>query len=225
MAALNSYIESILNPDGRFRTLRRVVPVTDSTGYPVFTANTNRVSFSVRYNGAAWSLHCPLDDTLEPGMAEQDLLLDICNSNAGHIAPCRHYPDELVVFDDGKNPERKGVLMCLIPDGLPLPQFVRANLFTTDRKPLRELLRNIAAMAAALSRPGIVNIKAGNIIIPPGGHPVIKDAALNIRSAAGNHLQALVAIAAAVFISGCEPELYRLIGGPHMFTPETIREY
>ena len=45
---IGDFIESISNPDGRFLTLRNIVPDTDSRGCPLFRVRTDRVVFSAR---------------------------------------------------------------------------------------------------------------------------------------------------------------------------------
>lgn len=227
MPALNAYIESLLNSNGRFRTLREVVPVTDGAGYPLFTSHGDTVSFSVRYNGGDWRLYCPLRGTMEIDAAGQNRLFDIRNRNNPHIAPCEYLPQELAVYDAEGNISRSNVILCFRPEGLPLPQFVRSNLYCTDRGPLRSLLRNLTAMAAGFQADNIVhgNLRGADIIVTPDCRPVAAGIALAGRREAADDALAFLLLQTGVFLAACEPELYRLMGGADMFSPGTVSRH
>lgn len=82
---LHACLEALANPEGRFRTLGRIVPVCDRDGMPVFTSGTGRVTFELLMpEGESAKLTC---FTAKPDA-------DRLSRYAGEL-----YPEELYVFD------------------------------------------------------------------------------------------------------------------------------
>ncbi len=226
MITIGAYIESLLDGSGRFRTLRELHPETDHNGLPLFSVSGDTVRFSVMHEGRTKSLRCPLTADRKHFMAADiDRILNITNKNNPYMAPCEVRKGEMLVFDTAAAPRWNDIMLCDRPDGVPFPAFLRANLNRSDRKPLRELLRNIVAMAESLAADNIShgNLKPENIYVTPDTKPCAVDfAAGGSHSPAGDDM-ALGLLALNIFLLGCDPGLYPLLGGMEMFRPVRFR--
>lgn len=216
---INSYIESLFNASERFRTLCDVWPVTDMIGQPVFSSGDGYVRFAVVRNGADYSMICFLCDIDNPYTAQTGRIMNIANKRNPHIAPCEYRRNEITVFDYLGNAVRRDIILCTRPAGLPLGHYVRSILFSSDRKPFRSLLKGFAAMAHSLNRDEIThgNLKPENIIVAPDGNPIAIDFAMVREPSERCDRLALSVSALAIYLTGCEPDLYPLMGGKKVF--------
>lgn len=217
---LSAYTESILNLTGRLRTLRRVFPVTDGLGQALFSVNGDTVRFAVTYDSAPHTLVCPLRGEELPCRGRVGDIVNIKTRNNPHIAPCEYFQRELLIYDAAGTPVRTDIVLCRVPEGVPLMQFLRSNLYKSDRKPLRALLSSIAAMSRSLSADGIVhgNLKPENILVHDTGTATAADYALCGVPQERNDIFALTLTAMNVWLLGSNPELFASMGAREMFT-------
>lgn len=225
MITVASYMESLLGGAEYFRTLRELYPVTDHRGQPVFSVSGTAIRFDVMHEGRPKSLICTLAPADGLSAADSDRILNTTNKNNPYIASCQVRRGEMLAFDTASAPRWNDVTLCDRPAGLPLPSFVRSRLNRSDRKPLRELLRNIAAMAASLAADNIThgNLKPENIYVSDDGLPCAVDFAAYAERKHANDGAALGLLALGVFLMGCESGLYTTLGGMEMFRPARFR--
>lgn len=227
MAAItvNAYIESLCNPRERFRSLRNMIPETDSAGVPLFSVRGDDAYFRISVQNGRWTLRCPLSGALPSDPAIGNRLADIRNKNNPGIVPCHILRSEMLVFDSAGNAVACDVMTYARPDGIPLPQFVRSSLNPSGKEALRLLLRNIADMSANLSAdridPG--KVKAAGIVVSGDAMPVIAEYDPLLPGKA-DILAVLLAAAVNIFLYASEPELYALLGEKSAFDPKQTVE-
>ena len=112
-------LESVENEEGRFRTLRDVVFVTDRSGRPVFTVSGRMISFPVSWQGCGYVLTCLLDRDHErfvrysrvAGIIAQRIRKSTC------LVDYRYLSQELLVFDDLGQSRYTDVVLMAFPRG------------------------------------------------------------------------------------------------------------
>ncbi len=95
---ISQYTESLLNPQGRFRSLTGVVPRVDGQGMPLLHSNANRVTFRVTVDGAAYLMKCILK---EEGPCSAAMLYEHIAGQRPEFLPRTAYLyKEMYVFDN-----------------------------------------------------------------------------------------------------------------------------
>lgn len=221
---IGSYIESVSNCNGRFRTLKKAYPVIDSDGNPVFAAGGRIVTFRLEYNGTKYLLRCPLAVSDREKILAEKYALQIRHMNNPFIAYCDYLPGELLAY----GPKGKSVWTDVIiekePDGEPLRAFIRSRLMLSDRQPFRDLLIKISAMAAGFHREGLIhgNLRYENIIVDGNGSPVALGYPMSHDKNEESDTAGFAALAMNTYIAACEPSIYAGIHGKSLLLPEVL---
>ncbi len=209
--ALSAIIESLLHPQGRFRTLVDIVPLTDARGMPRFTVSSDSADFEATVNGAPCLLRFPLGAAdllpLSPGPLPGA-------AQSAFLAPCRYLREEMTVFDGTGTPLRTDLLLERLPaGGMRLSDFVRTRLDRSGASALRRLLEGLAAMYRTFDAEGYIHghLKAGNILVTPDSRPTAVRCLHSHARDACNDRTALLRLSLAVYVSGCMPPLFHAL--------------
>lgn len=202
-----------------------VFPLTDSAGRPLLSAGSRAVTFRISWNDAERLLRCPFAMTATEKAAAEKRALKTMSHNNPFIAVCDYRQGELLVHDTVGGLQWADVIVEDMPQGEPLLQFTRSRLFSSDRKPFRELLRGIAAMSESLHADGIVhgNLRPENIIAAPGGTLIAINYALSAEDNPEADILALASAAMTIFVAACEPGLYSFSDGTGIFSENRLK--
>lgn len=216
-----------MNPAGRFNSLHNIYAVTDSAGQPLFSISNNAVTFHVMRNDEPHWLWIPI------GINEQQLLqfetnaINNRNKNNRQLAECLYFKKEFLVYDTLGRGAWHDIILQRKPAGLPLTNFIRTQLFVSDRKPFRELLTNLAQMSDTFHRQGIIHgkLKAENIIVGNDfALTALNHATITEKSATADNF-ALAHIAIVAYILGGEARVYMAAGGKSLFRPDVLSKH
>lgn len=144
-ASLTAIAESLLNPQGRFRTLRDVVPVTDACGVPRYRTEQGFVLFDLLLDNRPVRAVFATDDT--PLAPPPPLPRD-----HPFVASLRLLRREVLLYPDDGRPVRSDLLVEELPqESQPFGDFLRTHLNRNNRRPVRRLLQQLPEMADALA--------------------------------------------------------------------------
>lgn len=139
--SLTALIESLLNPQGRFRTLRDLAPLTDACGLPRYRTEQGMTLFDVRLGERPARLVCRTDSApmAEPSPTPRPFVTTV-----------RLLHREMLLYADDR-PQRIDLLVEELPQGWPLADFLRLRPQRDDRRAVRRLLQHLAPMADSLA--------------------------------------------------------------------------
>lgn len=223
-------LESVENEEGRFRTLRDVVFVTDRSGHPVFTVSGRMISFPVSWQRCGYVLTCLLDRDHERFIRYSRIAEIIAQRSRKStcLVDYRYLSQELLVFDDLGQSRYTDVVLMEMPRGAKRLDTVFDELCREDnREKLHELLREFCRMAVLWIDSGLVHgsLAPKNIIqLSDGTLRLIHYERLQVLSKESENITAqhtdlvmLANMALALKTMIACPEIYRTLKGDPMF--------
>lgn len=202
--------EALLNPDGRFGTLRRVIPLSDASGMPVVRCTGTAVQFEVIADGGRRLLVMAAGDgTPAPHISARRAAETL--SLAPWVVPCRFLPQEVLLFDAAGRASRADVFLENIPAGaMRVDDFLRLSLGPAARPRLRALLEGLAALYGFLSGHGTVHgsIDGNTLHVTPDGTPRLAGYPYSPTDTRHNDARAILRTSVSAFIALCEPSLW-----------------
>lgn len=207
---LGGYIESILNPNGRFRTLEGIYAVVGEDGEPRMAVTNRSVGFCAVWNGAQCVLRCFFDADAERRARLGDVSLYTSRIDSRYLSEFRYLDSEMLVFDAAGQPVYVDAAIEKVPVGVRMDEQLATIAASGDAARIASLMRGLADMAGWLAANDFShgNICAKNIFITGDGTPVLADYTKSARTASRDDLRALAALAAATYITACDPALY-----------------
>lgn len=212
---ISAVCESLLNPTGRFRTLRDIAPYTDSTGRPRFKVTSCTVDFEVHINGVPHLLKIPFGPGAEKFGSSAEKAAFFRAERVPFIVPWHYHKDEMVVFTGRGAPAKSDVLTEAVPQGLPLRSFIRSNLHSGGLASIRGLLSAFASLYAGMESTGTIHghIRADNITVH--GEGILLGGYIHPHDRSGFHdTEALLTLAVLSYTTACEPSLF-----PYLWRP------
>ena len=225
-------LESVENEEGRFRTLRDVVLVTDRSGRPVFTVSGRMISFPVSWQRCGYVLTCLLDRDHERFIRYSRIAEIIAQRSRKStcLVDYRYLSQELLVFDDLGQSCYTDVVLMEMPRGAKRLDTVFDELCRED-----ELLREFCRMAVWWIDSGLVHgsLAPKNIIqLSDGTLRLIHYERLQVLSKESENITAqhtdlvmLANMALALKAMIACPEIYRTLKGDPMFVPRSCRRF
>lgn len=208
---ISAAAESLLNPEGRFRTLRRIAPELDACGMPRLTVTSCSADFSVLLDGRPHLLRVPLGRAADTLKAEH-AILNTTPMRDGFIAPYRYMTHEMTIYD-GTTPQFTDIIIETLPDGIAVSDFIRINLSRNSRMELRRLLSGFADMHHSLDSHGIIHghLRPCNIRVTPDAMPVAIRYMHTHRRTHTDDSIALLSLALRTYLTACEPSAYGML--------------
>lgn len=164
---LTDYIESVQNPEGRFRSLKGVFAVTDN-GRLRMVAGAESVAFEVVVDGARHILRCFTKVDIARDERLRELSAYTSHIACPHIVPQIFLDEEMLVFDTAGRSAWVSVLIQLVPDGERLDRLISPPDSLRDG-----FLRLSEWLAGNDFSHG--NICAKNVYVTAGGEPILVD--------------------------------------------------
>lgn len=210
---LSNIIESILNPNSRFRTLDGIYGVRDKDGEPAMTLGELTADFDTVWNGGEYTLRC----FLRPDGGRNDELREISvytsNIECGFLLPHLYLDGEMLVFDTADDPVWIDVMLQQKPGGQRLDRYLSEIADTGDSEAIHALTDKLAGIAEWLTNNDFShrNICSRHIYVSPGEGLKLVNYSRGSRKRSHDDLLSIGALTAALYIAACQPELYREI--------------
>lgn len=219
---ISAVCESLQNPTGRFRTLKRIFPLRDAAGRPRFTVTSCTVDFDILLDGNPHMLRIPFGPGAERFTTAAGNAVPLPSNRFPFIAPWHYHRRELVIFTgQGSTPSQTDVLTEAVPEGLPLRGFIRTHLDSGGLPSIRSLLTSLAETCSAMESSGIIHghIRPGNVTVHHNGKICLGGYIHSHERNAPHDAEILLTLALLSYITACEPSLF-----PALWRPFTYEE-
>lgn len=207
---LSNLIESILNPNRRFRTLDGIYGVRNGDGEPAMTLCELTVDFDMVWNGAEYTLRCFRTPDSDRSGDLRELSVYTRYIECGFITPHLYLEDEMLVFDTADRPVYVDVVLQQKPVGLRLDHYLSETAAKGDREAIRGLMNEFSGIAEWLTTNDFShrNICSRNIYVTSGAELKLVNYCRGSRKRSHEDLLSLGTLTAALYIASCQPELY-----------------
>lgn len=209
---ISSLAESLLNPQGRFRTLAGICAVTDACGMPRFTVTSLTADFETEVDGTKCLLRAALGGCAPFGTPQP--YLHPGKRQTAFIAPYEYLREELLAFGGTGRALRTDVVLERLPvGGMRLTDFVRTRLDGRGSGALRRLLAGFAEMYRTFDASGIVHghLKPSGMFVTEKARPMTLGYLHGHRRSGQNDRMALTAMALLTYASACAPNLFHIL--------------
>lgn len=206
---INSYIETVTNPVGRFRTLERAFALTGPDGRLLFCNGSYTANFEIEWNAAAYTLKCPIG----PGdrtAAYRRLCTQLATLHTPFLAPISYLEREMTLFDSSGMPCQVDVILQHRPQGAPFDRFVAECNRRGARESLSACIGSLRDIIEWEIASGFShrNLKAGNLIVIPAGNcTMINPDFARLEHDTRDNLP-LLTFAVTALAAACIPERY-----------------
>lgn len=222
--AVNSILEAVANPTGRFRTLDNLYAITGEDGQPIVTSSSAAVGVRVEWRGKEYIMKF-LDESHAPDARRVAAAIE--TMRVSWLAPSIYLESQVWLFDNRGEGAWHDIVLQEIPPGKSLVDYLQAHASSGDREPLAKLFRNFCDMAACLGVAGIAHnkIRPQGIIVCDGAYPTLID---NERVTVGSGNvdaddEPLSILAVLLFIAACRPELFLSLRQRRLNQPANFR--
>ena len=202
--------ETLMNCNGRFRTLKNISPVIDSSGQPVFRVRSATIDFEIAVSGRRFMLRVPYGDNAAN-----------FEDAARQISPLKHYTDtpfvesrylrkELTVFRGDGRAEHSDAILERLPDGVRLKEYIRINLHRKGRTNIRRLLDSYADIYSWLEEADAIHghISADEIYVGEGVLPKLTNRIHLHGLSRDKDRISLIELSLLTYAAGCEPTVF-----------------
>ena len=164
---IHEYTEAILNPEGRFRKLSGVEPVSSPGTSVSYTLSQNRVNFRISSLGKEYILSCrlapsPADDR------EEYYIKAIADIDSPYLMGCEYLREEIYVFDSSGNGSYYDVTATEYPAGVPLYSYMAKLSSGGNAHECEKFLYKFLAFASRMAigkRFSHNNLKPKNVFV------------------------------------------------------------
>ncbi|MDL2230704.1 WG repeat-containing protein, partial [Alistipes sp. OttesenSCG-928-L06] len=170
-ADIDHYLETVCNPQGRFRTLTDLVFIPDNRGRPEFRAGSNAVIFSVCADGQKSAMKC-YTKPAESRKNRLETLAQYLNPlNSTYLSRFKFLRDEMYVFDHRGHGTFRDILLTEWAEGASLRAWLAEKCRAKDRAALTETARRFTRLGLWLLEQEWAHgdLKPDNIIVTPSG--------------------------------------------------------
>lgn len=217
--------ESLMNPEGRFRTLRGVVPEVEALGMPRFTVGRWTADFPVEMDGERYLLRVPVARSDTGAGVLAAFAAETLSAAARYVAGSVYLSREMLVFCADGRAVWTDIVLERLPSGVPIADFVRMSLRRTAYGELRRLLSNLGRMCAVLGDCGMVHghIHMADLLVTDDLQPVAMRYVHPLSRRGERDMASLLRVAVAAYVSACEPDAFRMLwyGGDDGFATAT----
>lgn len=217
---LNDYLESVNNPNGRFRTLEDIYPVIGADGNPVMFAEGGLGVFRC----ICMKEECLLICFLTPGQGQRTRYMETAMftklADSPYIPPLRYLEKEMLVFDSWGRPHYVDVAVKKVPAADSLEATIEERLQEgKDGFPAGALVKGIADMARWMAENDFAHgrISSRTIRVRGDNSPVLLDYGAATRMLPCENIFLLGVVATAVYLLWCEPRLKEILKQKMLF--------
>jgi hypothetical protein len=205
---ISSLIESVMNPNGRFKTLDKIYPIVGCNGEALFNVSPEGVDFFAIYHNDMCILKCILNERSKKRCHRISMFLRHIDSD--YIAPALYLEREMAVFDRYGRSDYVDVILQKSPIGISLQEFIDKRTLNKDLNAIVNVIAGLGGMAKWMDELDFSHgdIHADHVLITTSSRPVLKRYAKVSRKRPVSDIKAIAGLAAAVYISACDPALY-----------------
>ena len=217
---LINYLESMLNPQGCFKSLDGIFVRRGQNNAPLFTASENTVKFEVEWKGENYRLICFLNDSLLLRNRVRMIIAHPAVQQCPYLAPSRYIDREMLVFNEIGVGSYRDVVLQQTDNGAKLDDVLLKCSTNGDAETPRKLLRSLYELSCGMFERGIAhnNIRLINIRVINGESLRLinferirilseEDTGQSTEPYAIDNL-ALANLAVVLYIASCDPQLY-----------------
>jgi hypothetical protein len=167
---ISHYLEALGSPDGRMRTLRRLAPVCDADGMPVFAMpGHGLVDFEVTTDGKRRTLRCPL--TWDERMAERLRALAEKDRGLGgrFFTEWRVLEGEIMLFGADGGHFEADILVRPTPVGETLADFLEKAVAGENGDAIEAACRSFEELVRWVDSVGRAGISPRRLRVGPDG--------------------------------------------------------
>lgn len=170
IVAISQYMEALGSPDGRMRSLRRVAPVYDGSGMPVF-AITGRGSadFKVTVDGRRCILRCPLSSGERASASLRTSAIKDRGLGGRFFTEWKVLEQEIVLFDGNGASVEVDVLIRPAPESEGLEEFMNSAVVRANDELVDTVRRSFEELVAWVDRVGRHGISLRKLRVTPDG--------------------------------------------------------
>lgn len=160
---IDNILESISNPQGKFRTLQGIYPVSGQDGIPFHTFRDPYLKFLVIWDGKSHTLTIPFGGT-SAGASVQMKNVSRLTSNirSRHLVLHSYLETELTVFDDNGEPHSMDVILAGNPQGRSLLDYAKEKAFAGDNEAVKKSFEAFLETARWLLGSGLTHGRIHN---------------------------------------------------------------
>lgn len=215
---ISQYIEAVQNPNGRFRTLAGIYPVTDESDEPLMTTGDICANFEVIFEGKPYILKCLLSASTKHKEHLESVSLFTQLIQTPFLVPHKYLEDELTVFDASEKACTVDTILCQKPDGTPLNRILEQAASMNDSSTIWNTGKMLPKMAAWMwdNEFSAGSLSTKTLFIRSGNIPVMTDYTYARRKRSLTDIRAICSLEAALYCCACEPRLYKTFLEEHL---------
>lgn len=168
--SINNYIETITNPQGRFKTLTDIEIVKEPDGSPKCCIGSETIDFTIIHRGRRFVMRCYLRRQNLHMFDIRQKIMYMRMLDAPELIYCEPLMNEMLVFNDADEAAYYDVVLMEVPEGVTLGQYLYDACLAYDQKKLSALFKSFAEFAVQLiheNNYAHCNLQPKNIIITP----------------------------------------------------------
>lgn len=154
--SISNILESVCNPQGRFRSLEGIYPLGDEHGTPrILSSSNSQVRFPVKWNGSEYVMQVFLSDDSQRMEKLRELMRIIDGADSPYLTEFNALPSEITVFDSSAEAHYCDITLTRTPPGAALAYFIKESCARNDIQALKNVLGQFCDMAVWLLGSGL----------------------------------------------------------------------
>ncbi len=201
---VNNYIETILNPLGKFKTLN-IKAKLDSENNPILYTKSGMVTFEVSIAGIDYLLKCFTNTNIISYSRAKLIAQHTHIKQYKNLTSYQYLYREMLIFNSVGEYNYVDVILEETPKGVSLSSKIYELQRTCDYKTAEIVFKNIINMFNWMCDFGIThnNITPQNIIIDNNLNPILINYDLAVKHKSYSDFQAMASLAITYFTSIC----------------------
>lgn len=224
---VNSLIESVSNPNGRFRTLEGIYPVTGEDGMPVMKNTGMSVDFMMTYKGIGYTMKCLKSKALKNKAALKDISVFCGIVDSPHITAYEYKESEMTVYDYDGKVVYIDVIMQKTPEGMPLYGLLKKYSAGGDAIKLMKLTAALSSLSEWMAANDFSHgrISSKNIYVGHDNIPVLANYERSCRQIPDEDVRRIAILCCAIYLTACDTRFYpHLAGGSYVSMVQAISD-
>ncbi len=232
VCTVNNIIETLYNPEGRFRTLTGLT-LEDAQIYdPVFSYGGAIVSFKVWWNHRPYWLKCFLNRSTISEVALRRVAAQVMSMDTPYLVDYQYWGNEMLIFDDLEQPRYIDVVLMERPEGELLSRYLAEASDRQDRKGIDRVMRAFCKLGAWLLGADVVHgfLKPSNILVTPTGQLKLLNyermqvpSMESFRDKINEDNMAVANLALGLKVLAASPAAFRALNGNSIFRTPVLR--
>lgn len=208
---INSKLETVLNPNGRFRTLNGIYSVTSPDGRLITTSNSISVNFEMVYNEEHYIMKCLKTKGLGIKSQLKEISLFCSLVNSPHITRYDYKESEMLVYNEVGKPIYLDVIMQKIPDGTPLIKLLELYVKSGDAIKVSRFIEGFAPLALWMLdnnfSHGRISVK--NMYLGDDGSVTLINYERSYRERPYDDIRCLGVLCSAIYLTACDERFFQ----------------